>query len=179
VGVAPYGETALSGKYSKGEHGVALPRYAEPHAALRYKKMDHLAILAKKRNLLSKILSGEKTIESRWYKFKRTPYKSINEGDTVYFKDSGEPVTLKATVKKVLFYDTVDKSVFNDIISKYGKQICINDSYWDFVKDKQYVTLIFLKDVLQIKPFDVDKKGFGMMAAWITIDDIQKIRRDL
>jgi len=141
--------------------------------------MDHLAILAKKRNLLSKILSGEKTIESRWYKFKKSPYHYISVGDDVYFKDSGNPVTVKANVNKVLFYDNLDKSLFNDILSKYGKQICISDSYWDFVKDKQYVTLIFLKDVTQIKPFDVDKKGFGMMAAWITVDDIQKIRRDL
>ena len=58
--------------------------------------MDHLAILAKKRNLLPKIISGEKTIESRWYKFKKTPYNNISIGDTVYFKDSGEPANVKA-----------------------------------------------------------------------------------
>ena len=141
--------------------------------------MDHLAILAKKRNLLSKILSGEKTIESRWYKFKKSPYHYISVGDDVYFKDSGEPVTAKATVQKVLFYDNLDKALFNNILSNYGKQICISDSYWEYVKDKRLVTLIFLDNAQRIEPFDVDKKGFGMMAAWITVDDIQKIRRDL
>ncbi|MBI1972386.1 ASCH domain-containing protein, partial [Candidatus Woesearchaeota archaeon] len=44
--------------------------------------MDHLAILKKK--WLEKILSGEKTIESRWYKQKITPYQKIAKGDTAY-----------------------------------------------------------------------------------------------
>jgi ASC-1-like (ASCH) protein len=139
--------------------------------------MDHLAILAKKRNLLSKIISGEKTIESRWYKFRKPPFNCISAGDTVYFKDSGEPVTVKANVKKVLFYDNLTKSVFNDMIDKYGKNICITESFWDAVKDKCFVTLIFLENVQKTEPFDVDKAGFGLMAAWITIDDINKIRR--
>lgn len=138
--------------------------------------MDHLAILAKKRNLLSKIISGEKTIESRWYKFRKPPFNCISAGDSVYFKDSGEPVTAKATVQKVLFYDNLDKTIFNNIISDYGKQICISDSFWDNVKDKRFVTLIFLENVQKIAPFDVDKTGFGMMAAWITIDNIGKIK---
>ena len=56
--------------------------------------MEHLAILSKHSRLLAKILSREKTIESRWYKFKKTPYKNIAIGDTIYFKESGEPVTL-------------------------------------------------------------------------------------
>ena len=64
--------------------------------------MDHLAILAKESKLLGKILSGRKKIESRWSKFKRTPYGNIIKGELIYFKDSGKPVTVKAKVSKVL-----------------------------------------------------------------------------
>ena len=138
--------------------------------------MDHLAILAKKRKLLAKILTGEKTIESRWYKFRKTPYKSIKEGDAVYFKESGEPVSAKATVKKVLFYDGLDQSIFKDIISGYGKNICISDSFWENVKDKRYVSLIFLENVQKIAPFNTDTTGFAMMAAWLTLPDISSIK---
>ena len=46
--------------------------------------MHHLAILDKKRKLLSKILSGEKNIESRWYTQKRAPWDKIKVGDTIF-----------------------------------------------------------------------------------------------
>ena len=54
--------------------------------------MDHVAIMNKSWGLIPKILSGSKTIESRWYKTKRTPWDKIAKGDTVYFKNSGEQV---------------------------------------------------------------------------------------
>jgi len=63
--------------------------------------MDHIAIMKKSWGLLPKILSGEKTCESRWYKFKRDPWDKVKEGDTLWFKDSGEPVSVKARVRKV------------------------------------------------------------------------------
>ena len=47
--------------------------------------MHQLAILDKKRKLLEKILSGKKTIESSWYKLKKTPYGMMKTGDTVIY----------------------------------------------------------------------------------------------
>ena len=58
-----------------------------------------------------KILSGEKTIESRWYKKKIAPYNKIKESDKVYFKESGQKfVTTSGITKKVLFIDNLDES---------------------------------------------------------------------
>lgn len=51
--------------------------------------MHHIAIMNGPWNLIPKILSGEKTIESRWYRTRRAPWGGIRAGDTVYFKDSG------------------------------------------------------------------------------------------
>lgn len=141
--------------------------------------MDHLAILDKKRKLLPKILSGEKTIESRWYKLKKTPYGIIKVGDRVYFKDSAEPVTAKATVEKVLFFSDMTREKYTDILDKYADAICVeNRNVDDYVKQKyNYITLIFLKDIHTIEAFEVDKTGYGLMAAWITVNDIQKIKK--
>ena len=71
--------------------------------------MDHLAILSKEGKFLDKILSGEKSIESRWYKFKKTPYETIAAGDVIYFKESGESVTAKSQVSGVLFFDQLNE----------------------------------------------------------------------
>lgn len=138
--------------------------------------MDHLAILAKKRKLLSKIISGEKTVESRWYKFKRTPYDNISAGDMVYFKDSGDPATVKAKVSKVLFFQDLNLEKIKEILEKYGKNIGIPSSYAPELAGKNFCTLIFLNEVEEIKPFQIDKTGYGLMAAWITIDDIRRIK---
>lgn len=136
--------------------------------------MHHLAIL-KKGKLLKKIISGEKTIESRWYKHRKTPYKNIKKGDIVYLKESGEPVTAKAKVKKALFFDALNEDKIRAIIKEYGTKICVDYSWINMLKGKNFCTLIFLDNVNKVKPFKINKKGYGLMAAWISVDDIKKI----
>jgi hypothetical protein len=139
--------------------------------------MNHIAIMKKSWHLTEKILSGEKKIESRWYKFKRSPWNKIKKGDIVYFKNSGEPVTVKAFVSKIIQIRIKDKEESRQICLKYGKQICLvnlNPDTWETIPN--YCILIFLKNPKKIKPFEINKKGFGMMSAWITLKDINKIR---
>lgn len=140
--------------------------------------MEHLAILNKKLNLLPKILSGEKTIESRWYKFKRDPYNRIKENEIIYFKNSGEPVTVKSKVENVLFFENLDNKKIKYLLEVYGRRIGVDVSYLENLSGKRYCSLIFLKDVQQIEPFDIDKTGYGNMAAWITLDSIEKIKKN-
>ncbi|MBU2590121.1 MAG: hypothetical protein KKF52_04855 [Nanoarchaeota archaeon] len=139
--------------------------------------MDHLAILSKQKNLLSKIISGRKTIESRWYKFKKTPYENISINDIIYFKESGEPVTIIAQVSKVLFFKDLHNNKINEILKKYGEQICVPLSYANELISKKYCTLIFLDNVKPIVPFQIDKRGYGLMTAWITVNNINSIRK--
>lgn len=140
--------------------------------------MEHLAILNKKWKLLTKILSGEKTIESRWgNKYKKTLYNKIKKNDIIYFKESGKPVTVKAIVKKVLFFNNLNKNKIKQILQNYGKQICIPNFYIAEVFRKNFCVLIFLKDVHKIKPFNINKKGYGIMTSWICIDGINKLKK--
>lgn len=140
--------------------------------------MQHLAILKKNWKLLGKIISGKKTIESRWYHTKRAPWGKIAEGDTIYFKNSGEPVTVKATAGKVMQLE-INPEKAKEILETYGKEIGlenINASY-ERNKDKRYCILVFLKDVQKVEPFNIDKTGHGLMSAWISIEDIKQITR--
>src|SRR3989344_5338279 len=132
--------------------------------------MDHLAILKKK--WLEKILSGEKTIESRWYKQKRTPYQKITKEDVIYFKESGKQVTVKATVQEALFFDQLTEDKLKNILQTYGRQINMGLDAIPKLLDKNYCTLVVLKDVETIQPLAINKQGYGNMAAWITVDTI-------
>lgn len=132
--------------------------------------------------LTQKILSGEKTIESRWYMNRYKPWGNISRGDTVYFKDSGEPVKMKATVDKVVQFEGLTPSKVKVILDKYAQADGLGvdrgnvDAYFELFKNKRYCLLVFLKDPREIKPFEIDKSGFGTMAAWITVDSLNEIK---
>ena len=143
--------------------------------------MDHIAIMKKSWGLIGKIISGEKKIESRWYKSKRSPWGKIEKGDTVYFKDSGEPVSIKAEVKKVISFSDLTPQKVSQILNKYGKDIGIGKSkileFVELFKNKKYCLLIFLKNPQKIKPFEINKAGFGAMSAWLTTEDIAERKK--
>jgi len=144
------------------------------------RNMEHVAIMRKSWGLTQKILDGRKKIESRWYSIKYRPWDCIKEGETVYFKDSSEPVKLKAEVSRVIqFADLTPKRV-KEILDEYGNDDGLEKEkipeFFERFKDKKYCMLIFLKNPQKIEPFEIDKTGFGSMSAWITVDSISKIR---
>lgn len=143
--------------------------------------MEHLAIMKKSWGLTDKILDGRKKIESRWYSVKYKPWDCIKAGETVYFKDSGEPVRIKAEVEKVMQFAGLTPGKVKDILDKYGKDDGIErediPEFFKKFRNKKYAMLVFLKNPRAIESFQIDKAGFGAMAAWITTDNISKIKR--
>lgn len=143
--------------------------------------MEHLAIMRKSWQLTDKILKGQKVIESRWYAIKAKPWDSIKKGEVVYFKDSGEPVRIKAKVSKVIQFADLTPDLVQKILDEYGKAIGLEKEkipkFFERFKNKKYCLLIFLTNPKKIKPFEIDKTGFGAMAAWITVDNISKIKK--
>jgi len=143
--------------------------------------IEHIAIMKKSWKLTEKILTGEKKIESRWYASKYAPWDRIKKGETVYFKDSGEPVTIKAEVEKVTQFEDLTPEKVKEILQTRGEEDGIQAEqipyYFELFKDKKYCMLIYLKNAQKIKPFEINKKGFGMMAAWLTVPDINTIRK--
>jgi len=143
--------------------------------------MDHVAIMKKEWGFIEKILGGEKTIESRWYKNKYGPWDLIKKGDNVYFKNSGEIVSVKAEVKKVIQFSNINPLTVKKILEKYGKHIGIFKKdmsiFFKLFRDKKYCILIFLKNPQKIQPFQINKKGFGAMASWITVKNINLIKK--
>jgi hypothetical protein len=137
--------------------------------------MEHVAIL--KDPFFSLILSGEKTIESRWYKTRRVPYNNIRRREVVYLKKSGCKVSAKARASHVLFFDSLDEKKIAAIIDKYGDKIKLQQKDVTKYAGLRYCTLIFLEDVQKIEPFAIDKKGFGNMSAWISVSSIKEIKK--
>lgn len=102
--------------------------------------MEHIAIMKKSLSFIPKILSGQKIIESRWYRAKYAPWDKIKAGEAIYFKNSGEPVIAKAAVDKVIQFQDLTTTRIKNIIKKYGKFIGINTAqmpiFYEMFKNK-------------------------------------------
>lgn len=140
---------------------------------------DHVAIMHKSWGLIPKISDGRKKIESRWSINKVAPWGRIRKGDRVFFKNSGEKVTAYATVSKVLQFEALNLAKVKRILRKYGGDggIGVNDieGTISWAKGKKYCTLIFLTHAKETRPFNINKKGFGVGAAWLVVGNISKI----
>ncbi len=143
--------------------------------------MDHVAIMKKEWQLLPKILSDEKKIESRWYRTRRSPWNEIRSGDTVFFKDSGAPVTVKAQVTKVRQFEGLTASKVAGIIDQYGGAggigLADTEKFKKLLRDKKYCLLIFFDHVESVTPFEIDKKGYGLQAAWLVTENIERLKK--
>jgi ASC-1-like (ASCH) protein len=142
--------------------------------------MHHIAIMRRSWHLTEKVLSGEKTIESRWYVTKRAPWDKIASGDVVFFKDSGFPVTVKVEVVKAEQIALTPAKVLA-ILKKDYREIGISKEriveLYERYKEKKYCILINLRNPAAVKPFEINKRGFGNANAWLCVADVKNIMR--
>ncbi len=140
--------------------------------------MHHVAIMKKSWGMIPKILSGEKTIESRWYQTKRVPWDRVHVGDTIFFKNSGEPIIAQAIISKVRQFEVANLDHAREIIGRYGKEICLpNNDPTTWPATPKYCILVHLQNPQPIAtPSHINKSGFGAPAAWLTLEDIEKIK---
>lgn len=124
--------------------------------------MKHLVIL--KQPYFNMILSGEKTIESRWSVHKIAPYNKVKIGDILYLKETGKNVYYKAICSDVKFFE-ITHEVINMIKEKYGDGIKMRD-YSDCY-NKKYCSLIWISNIEKIEEMKV-KRSNG--AGWIIMD---------
>jgi ASC-1-like (ASCH) protein len=142
--------------------------------------MDHIAFMQKAWGLTEKIATGQKTIESRWYNVKYPPWGRISPGDMVYFKDSGEPIRLRAQVAKIHMYENLAPQQVQALLEEYGAACGIEagqlPDYYARFQYKRYAIFIFLKHPQRIAPFDINKAGFGKKASWICVGNVESLR---
>lgn len=126
-------------------------------------KKVHLGIFSDP--YLTYMLEGKKTIESRFSKNKIAPYNQITKDDIVIVKKSSGNVEGYFTIKEVLFFDLNVVSI-DEIKLRYNKQLCVDEKFWINKKNSNYATLIIIDNLVELKPFHINKKG---MQTWIIL----------
>ena len=142
--------------------------------------MEHVAIMRKSWGLTQKIASGQKVIESRWYRRKYAPWKRIEPGERIYFKNACEPVTVQAEVEKVEYFEQLTPQAVKMILETYGEGLGIEAEhiplFYERLKAHTYCILIYLKNGHRIQPFAIHKQGFGMMSSWLCVESVASLK---
>lgn len=123
----------------------------------------HLALMVEP--YLSLILSGKKTIESRFSTKRIIPYNKISSGDIVVLKKSGGSLVAVFEVETVVFKQIKSENDFEIIRKDYGKELCLEDEFWIRKKDAKYVTLLRISHLQAISPIVVNKAN---RQSWLT-----------
>lgn len=143
--------------------------------------MNHVVIMKKEWGLLPLILSGKKTVEDRWYKSKIAPWDRVKAGDTLYFKDSGSPVTVKAKVTQVGQYKVASNEQASALLQKYALtdlgSTVVPDSVKNYAANKKYAIFVHFRNARKITPFYIDKTGYGLQCAWMCAGDVNKLKK--
>ena len=145
------------------------PFGSELRAELQSRTMKkHLAIFKGHGGEL--ILTGQKTIESRFSRAKIAPFGQVASGDLVYIKPSGKDIIGQFRVKKVIFYNGLEVEDVREIKERYGERIAMEDSYWEKKLNSKYGTLIFIGESSRFitSPVKIPKKD---LRGWVVLEN--------
>lgn len=117
----------------------------------------HLAIFID--DHIEKILKGTKQIEGRFSLEKIAPYRQIAKGDIVLLKQSGGKILGEAEVENVLFYENLDGEKIGRLRREYGKDLGVDDRFWESKARSRYCSLIYLRNPRRyISPINYSKR---------------------
>ena len=126
----------------------------------------HLAIF--KGDGADKILTGKKSIESRFSKIKIAPFGVVSSGDLVYIKPSGGEIIGQFRVKRVISFDGLNQEDVLDIKKRFEKEISVDENYWEGKMQAKYGTLIFIGTSSRFltPPIKIPKKD---LRGWVVL----------
>jgi hypothetical protein len=116
---------------------------------------------------LRKLLSGEKTIESRFSRICGLPHGRVSPGDRIFFKESGGPVRCFGTALAAATWRLEGPDDLNALRLLYNRWIRAEDDYWESKRDARWATLIRFETIVPVEPTPFPKND---RRPWLTLD---------
>ncbi|UCH89616.1 MAG: ASCH domain-containing protein [Thermoplasmata archaeon] len=135
--------------------------------------MDHIVELRK--DQITMLLSGSKTIEPKFMREKLPPYDCIHEDDTIYFKVKDGYAVAKANVTKVENYCNLTPDKVVELINDNKEELCPTEQLVEKAVKSKFGTFVWLNHLQEIRPFRI-KHGSNGITNWTIVDDVNKIR---
>jgi hypothetical protein len=128
----------------------------------------HLAVFTEP--VLSKLLNGEKTIESRFSINKVTPFGKVHKGDIIIVKKSGGPVVAVFIAGSVRKYQNLTVDQIFKFREQFSESLGMDsdDTFWSDKANAKYATFINVTRLKKVIPFSIEKKD---RTAWAVIKE--------
>lgn len=116
----------------------------------------HLAVCVEP--YLSAILSGKKTVESRFSVYRQAPFGRVAPGDVVILKRSGGPIVGVCQIACVWSYH-LDPRTFREIRRDFAEALHAQDpNFWKERRNAAYATLMSFEWVSSTLPLFISKQ---------------------
>lgn len=132
----------------------------------------HLAILT--RNAIKAIISGDKTIETRFSRKKIAPFGTVSIGDIVYMKPPGEELAGQFAVTKVISLEGIEEKDWQWIREEFGEKISFGSvaemkNYFQEHEGAKYATILYIGKIDQFvtSPIRIEKKD---LRGWVVLE---------
>ena len=129
----------------------------------------HVAVF--REPFLTLVLSGQKSLESRFAVNQVPPYREVMAGDVILLKRVAGPVVGIARAEAVWDYD-LDPSTLSQLRSEFADMLCAQDpEFWKIKESARFATLIALDQVRSLPnlPYPKhDRRGWVVEISRVT-----------
>jgi len=129
-------------------------------------RRTHVAIV--RPELVPALLHGEKRIETRFYRSRRSPYGQIAVGDIVHFKRTGGGLFGSTQVTSAKEVGNLTTREFDQLQQRYARRVRASAAYWRQKRRSRYGVLIGLGALVQPPANLAVPRQFG--TAWLVLD---------
>jgi hypothetical protein len=135
------------------------------YLAWRAARQIHLGIFVEP--FLTYVLSGLKTVESRFSRNRTVPYGRVRGGDLVLMKRSGGAVVGLCQVVECWMYPLTE-GTYKEIRHRFARAMCAVDAdFWKARRRARYATLMAIDSVTRLEPIRTAKKD---PRAWVIMN---------
>lgn len=124
----------------------------------------HVAVMVEP--YITKIMRGEKIIESRFSQNKIVPWKRVFPGDIIIIKRSGGGFEAVFEAGEVISREISSPADVEQIKANFNDRLCIEDDWWERKSKSRYATLISITHLLRFNPFVIKFKN---RQAWVEL----------
>ena len=137
---------------------------------------SHLHVAVMVEPYITKIMKGEKTIESRFSQNKIVPWGRIFPGDIIIIKRSGGGFEAAFEAGEVISKELTSSSEVEQIKNDFNDRLCIENDWWEKKLKSRYVTLIPITHLLRFNSFVIKFKN---RQAWLDLYQPKQINKEL
>lgn len=128
----------------------------------------HLAVFSEP--ILTHLLAGKKTLESRLSINKIQPFGKIRKDDIVLVKKSGGAVVAVFVAGTVTSYSNLTPIKVKNLCTEFSERLCVpyEDEFWREKETAKFATIISVKHLKKLTAYPVEKKD---RTSWVIIQE--------